>query len=130
MNAALALPDVIISHEKDYKHHVVRLEDTGKASPSMFTSDTGINGFILLQDDQMVILQPDGTLTWIQIKDGKMMDQYKGKVKRLIHGIALDNDTLLLVDYGKLFSLKSDGRVFTFSKSSRKTTNQLTWLIT
>ena len=119
ITAVLALPDggTVISHRKDNKYHVVRLDDKGKASPSMFTSDTGINGFILLQDDQMVILQKDGNLTWIQIKDGKKMDQYKVNVTYLQHGIALDNDTLLLVDSG--------GRVFTFSKSSRKTNDMV-----
>ena len=116
ITAVLALPDggAVISHYKDRQHHVVRLDNTGKASPSMFTSDTWINGFILLQDDKLVILQKDGNLTWIQIKDGKKMDQYKVKVGCLWHGIALDNDTLLLVDL-------IIGRVFTFSKSSRKT---------
>ena len=120
ITAVLALPDggAVISHRKDNKCHVVRLDNTGKASPSIFTSDTHINGFILLQDDQMVILQKDGNLTWIQIKDGKKMDQYKVNVTYLQHGIALDNDTLLLVD-------RDGGRVFTFSKSSRKTTDMV-----
>ena len=120
ITAVLALPDggAVISLWKDNKYHVVRLDNTGKASPSMFTSDTQINGFILLQDDQLVILQYDGNLTWIQIKDGKKMDQYKIKVKYLICGIALDNDTLLLVD-------SIGGRVLTFSKSSRKTTDMV-----
>ena len=120
ITAVLALPDggAVISHKKYNKRHVVRLDNTGKASPSMFVSDTWINGFILLQDDQMVILQKDGNLTWIQIKDGKKMDQYKIKVKYLICGIALDNDTLLLVD-------SIGGRVLTFSKSSRKTTDMV-----
>ena len=120
ITAVLALPDggAVISHYKNIKCHVVRLDNTGKASPSMFVSDTRINGFILLQDDQLVILQGDGNLTRIQIKDGKKMDQYKVKLKYLRHGIALDNDTLLLVD-------SSGGRVFTFSKSSRKTTDMV-----
>ena len=118
ITGALALPDggAVISHFKDKKYHVVRLDDKGKASPSMFTSATWITGFILLQDDQMVILQKDGNLTWIQINDGKKMDQYNVKVRYLYHGIALDNDTLLLVD-------SSGGTVFTFSKSSSKTAN-------
>ena len=120
ITAVLALPDggAVISHEKDKKYHVVRLDDKGKASPSMFTSATWINGFVLLQDDQLVILQKDGNLIWIQIKDGKKMDQYKVNVTYLRHGIALDNDTLLLVD-------SSGGRVFTFSKSSRKKTDMV-----
>ena len=120
--AVLALPDGqgIISHYKDNKCHVVRLDHTGRASCQLFKSDTWIKGFIL-QDDQVVILQSDGTLTWIRIKDGKKMDQYKVKVNSLYHGIALDNDTLLLVDHGDWGS--SNGRVFTFSKSSRKTTD-------
>ena len=119
ITAVLALPDggAVISHQ-EYKYHVVRLDNTGKASPSMFTSDTWIRGFILLQDDQLVILQSDGNLTWIQIKDGKKMDQYKVKVEYLQQGIALDNDTLLLVD-------SNGGRVFTFSKSNRKTTDMV-----
>ena len=118
--AVLALPDggAVISHAKDYKYHVVRLDDKGKASPSLFTSNTWITGFILLQDDQLVILQLEGNLTWIQIKDGKKMDQYKVNVTYLQHGIALDNDTLLLVD-------NFGGRVFTFSKSNRKTTDMV-----
>ena len=120
ITAVLALPDggAVISHWKINKYHVVRLEDKGKASPSMFTSDTWINGFILLQENQMVILQKDGKLIWIQIKDGKKMDQYKVNVTYLQHGIALDNDTLLLVD-------SSGGRVFTFSKSTRRTTDMV-----
>ena len=124
ITAALALPDgqVIISHYKDDKHHVVRLDHTGRASCQLYKSDTEINGFIL-QDDQVVILQSDGTLTWIRMKDGKKMDQYKVKVNDLYHGIALDNDTLLLVDYGDM--LGSNGRVFTFSRSSRKKTDMV-----
>ena len=117
--AVLALPDgqAIISHYKDNKHHVVRLDHTGRASCQLYETDTGIAG-LLLQDDQVVILHKDGTLTWIRIKDGKKMDQNKVKVTYLQHGIALDNDTLLLVD-------RLGGRVFTFSKSSRKTTDMV-----
>ena len=130
ITAVLALPDggAVISHKKYDKYHVVRLDNRGKASPSMFISDTWIYGFILLQDDQMVILQKDGNLIWIQIKDGKKIDQYKVQVECLWYGIALDNDTLLLVDYGEPFALKSDGRVFTFSKSSRQTTDMVNTL--
>ena len=126
ITAVLALPDggAVISHRKGEKHHVVRLDDKGKASNVMFTSDTGITGFILLQDDQLVILQKDGTLTWKQIKDGEKMDQYKVKVRYLYDGIAQNNDTLLLVDYGDIGS-SGGGRVFTFSKSSRKTTDMV-----
>ena len=122
ISAVLALPDgqAIISHIKDDKRHVVRLDHTGRASCQLYKSD--IYGFIL-QDDQVVILHRDGTLTWIRIKDGKKMDQYKVKVNSLWHGIALDNDTLLLVDHGDWVS--SNGRVFTFSKSSRKTTDMV-----
>ena len=120
ITGVLVLPDggAAISHKKDKKCHVVRLDDKGKASNVMFTSDTWISGFRLLQDDQLVILQKYGNLIWIKIKDGKKMDQYKVKVKLLIHGISLDNDTLLLVDF-------EGGRVFTFNKSSRKTTDMV-----
>ena len=127
--AVLALPDGqgVISHTKDNKRHVVRLDHTGRASCQLYKSDTPINGLIL-QDDQVVILQSDGTLIWIRIKDGKKMDQYKVKVNYLHHGIALDNDTLLLVDYGDWVC--SNGRVYTFSKSSRKTTDMVNKLNT
>ena len=127
IDPVLALPDgqVIISHYKDNKHHVVRLEHTGRASCQLYKSDTLINGFIL-QDDQVVILHEYSTLTWIRITDGKNMDQNKVKVKYLRHGIALDNDTLLLLDHGDIFDFNMfNGRVFTFSKSSRKTTDMV-----
>ena len=120
ITSVLALPDggAVISHWKDNKCHVCRLNKEGKALSSLFISDTGISGFILLHYDQLVILQSNGNLTWIEIKDGKKMDQYKVEVQYLQHGIALDNDTLLLVDY-------DGGRLFTFSKSSRKATDMV-----
>ena len=132
INTVLALSDggCIISLEQDKKlvfevtkHYAVRLDHTGKQVSKLFTlshlssSDKEIDGFIL-QDDQIVILHDDVYLTWIRLKDSKKMDQYKVKVNSLCHGIALDNDTLLLVDY-------DGGRVSTFSKSSRKTTDMV-----
>ena len=129
VSAVLALPEgeVILSHNEYYrnnKQHVVRLDHTGKTSCKLYISDKVIAG-LTLQDDQVVILHRDGTLTWIQIKDGSKMDQYKVNVKCLAGGIALDNDTLLLVDHGDSHYRRSDGRVFTFSKSSRKTTDMV-----
>ena len=121
ITAVVALPDggAVISYFKDNKCHVVRLNNKGKVSILLFTSDTWISGFILVPDDQLVILQYDGILTWIKIKDGKKRDQYKVIVQDLQHGIALDNDKLLLVDCWWC------GRVLTFSKSSRKTNNMV-----
>ena len=127
VSAVLALPDgeVIISHHEyysKYEQHVVRLDHTGKTLCKLYISDVWINGFIL-QDDQVVILHRDGTLTWIRITDGRKMDQYKVNVRCLYHGKTLDNDTLLLVDNGDRGS--SNGRVFTFSKSSRMTNDMV-----
>ena len=107
---------VLVRHYmfKDNKHHVTRLSDRGKVIRDLITTDKDIRGFILMSNNECLILHDDGSLQRVRIEDGQVLGSgYKVPgVKYLHEGIRIDDDQVLLVDYNK-------GQIFIYDIKTR-----------
>ena len=104
---------VLVYHIKD-KHHVIRLSDRGEVIRKLITTDKDITGFILMSNNECLILHEDGSLQRVRIEDGQVLGSgYKTPdVEWLYDGIRIDDDQVLLVGYNK-------GEVITYNMKTR-----------
>ena len=105
---------VLVYHIKDNKEHVSRLSDRGDVIKDLITTDKEIRGFILMSNNECLILHEDGSLQRVRIEDGQVLGSgYKvPDVGGLWDGIRIDDDQVLLVDYDK-------GEVMTYNMKTR-----------
>ena len=105
---------VMVYHHKDNKHHVIRLSDRGEVIRNPITTDKWISGFILMSNNECLILHRDGSLQRVGIEDGKVLGSgYKvSDVEWLCDGIRIDDYQVLLVDRNK-------GEVITYNLKTR-----------
>ena len=105
---------VLVNHIKDNKYHVIRLSDRGDVIKKMITTDKEIRGFILMSNNECLILHKDGSLQSVRIEDGQFLGSgYKvPDVGVLYDGIMIDDDQVLLVDNYK-------GEVMTYNMKTR-----------
>ena len=105
---------VLVHHNKDNKYHVSRLSDRGEVIRKLITTDKWIRGFILMSNNECLILHKDGSLQCVRIEDGQVLGSgYKvPDVGWLWDGIRIDDDQVLLVDYDK-------GEVITYNMKTR-----------
>ena len=106
---------VLVRHYKDNKHHVSRLSDRGEVIRNLITTDKDtIRGFILMSNNECLILHRDGSLQCVRIEDGQVLGSgYKvPDVGWLCDGIRIDDDQVLLVDRNK-------GDVITYNMKTR-----------
>ena len=107
---------VLICHYmyKDNKYHVIRLSDKGDVIRNVITTDKDITGFILMSNNECLILHKDGSLQHVRIEDGQVLGSgYKvPDVGWLYDGIRIDDDQVLLVDYNK-------GQIFIYDIKTR-----------
>ena len=91
---------VLVYHRKDDKYHVIRLSDRGDVIRKLITTDKDIRGFILMSNNECLILHKDGSLQRVRIEDGLVLGSgYKvPDVGTLWDGIRIDDDQVLLVD--------------------------------
>ena len=94
---------VLVCHIKDNKHHVSRLSDRGDVIRNLITTDKRIEGFILMSNNECLILHKDGSLQSVRIEDGQVLGSgYEvPDVGWLYDGIRIDDDQVLMVDYNK-----------------------------
>ena len=104
---------VLLYHYKDNKRHVIRLSDRGEVIRKLITTDKLIIGFILMSNNECLILHRDGSLQRVRIEDGQVLGSgYKvPDVGWLWDGIRIDDDQVLLVDY--------KGEVITYNMKTR-----------
>ena len=104
---------VLVYHWKDNKSHAIRLSDRGDVIKNLITTDKNIRGFILMSNNECLILHDD-RLQRVRIEDGKVLGSgYKvTDVGGLYDGIRIDDDQVLLVDYNK-------GEVITYNMKTR-----------
>ena len=107
---------VLVRHYKDNKYHVIRLSDRGEVIRKLITTDKDIRGFILMSNNECLILHRDGSLQSVRIEDGQVLGSgYKvPDVGLLYDGIRIDDDQVLLADRGK-------GEVITYNMKTRNT---------
>ena len=98
---------------KDNKHHVSRLSDRGEVIWDLITTDKDIRGFILMSNNECLILHND-SLQRVRIENGKVLGSgYEvPDVGVLVDGIRIDDDQVLLVNYNK-------GEVITYNMKTR-----------
>ena len=104
---------VLVHHYKDDKSLVIRLSDRGKVIRKLITTDKEITGFILMSNNECLILHDD-SLQRVRIEDGKVLGSgYEvPDVGLLEDGIRIDDDQVLLVDRNK-------GEVITYNMKTR-----------
>ena len=104
---------VLVYHYKDNKDHVSRLSDRGEVIRKVITTDKYIRGFILMSNNECLILHED-SLQRVRIEDGQVLGSgYKvPDVGGLYDGIRIDDDQVLLVDINK-------GEVMTYNMKTR-----------
>ena len=102
---------VLVDNYKDDKHHVSRLSDRGEVI--RITTDKDIRGFILMSNNECLILHYD-SLQGVRIEDGQVLGSgYKvPDVGGLYDGIRIDDDQVLLVDTNK-------GELITYNMKTR-----------
>ena len=105
---------VLVYHIKDNKHHVIRLSDRGDVIKKLITTHKDIRGFILMSNNECLILHYNGSLQSVRIEDGQVLGSgYKvPDVGGLYDGIRIDDDQVLLVDVIK-------GEVITYNMKTR-----------
>ena len=117
---------VLVRHTKDNKRHVSRLSNRGDVIRDLITTDKDITGFILMSNNECLILHYD-SLQSVRIEDGKVLGSgYKvPDVGWLCDGIRIDDDQVLLVDSDKkeviTYNMKTRNKHVVIDKLNRPT---------
>ena len=85
----------------------IKLDHTGSTVRTLLTSSVLMMGLMMLNQEDFIILQTDGTITKVKLSDGTVVHTYKVDVGDLCDGVIHDDNTLILVDYRR-------GEVFTY----------------
>ena len=103
----------------DREYHVLRLDNTGCVIQTLIVTQEEINGFILIDSD--VLLVCSECIIRVRMSDGVVTKKYnvKGVTGSLVSGLVLDEDNILLVEWGK------PGRVFTYCLSDGHTEDKV-----
>ena len=110
----LGLPGggVLVTHKQDNQYYYTRLDHTGATVRTLLTSSVPMMGLMMLNQEDLIILQKDGTITKVKLSVGTVVHTYKVDVDYLIDGVIHDDNTLILVDYER-------GEVFTYCMSDQ-----------
>ena len=118
VDLVLPLPDqedhyiIVNTTKKRKEEEIIKLGVKQRSMSSLRKKQHEITGFILLlpeelPPEEMLILEQNGTISKVQIKDGKTVEEYKMDVGGLMNGVSLGNNKLLLVDFKR-------GHIFTY----------------
>ena len=107
---------VLVNNYSDDGDHVSRLSDRGEVIRNLITTDKYIRGFILMSNNECLILYNDGSLQCVRIEDGLVLGSgYKvPDVGVLYDGIRIDDDQVLIVDYRY-----KKGQIFIYNMKTR-----------
>ena len=110
----LGLPggEALVIHKLDTQYYCTRLDHTGATVRTLLTSPVQMTGLMMLNQEDLIILQKDGTITKVKLSDGTVVHTYKVDVGNLIDGVIHDDNTLILVDCDR-------GEVFTYCMSDQ-----------
>ena len=89
----------------------IKLDHTGATMRTLLTSLV-TTGLMMLNQEDLIILQTDGTITKVKLSDGTMVHTYKVDVGDLWDGVIHDDNTLILLD-------RDRGEVFTYCMSDQ-----------
>ena len=107
--SVLSLPGggCLVIHKQDDQFYCTRLDHTGATVRTLLTSPVQMTGLMMLNQEDLIILHHDGTITKVKLSDGTMVHTYKVDVDCLCDGVIHDDNTLILVDFDR-------GEVFTY----------------
>ena len=110
----LGLPggETLVIHSPNNQYYCTRLDHTGATVRTLLTSPVEMTGLIMLNQEDLIILQKDGTITKVKLSDGTVVHTYKLDVDYLCNGVIHDDNTLILVDSNR-------GEVFTYCMSDQ-----------
>ena len=110
----LVLPggEALVIHKPDDQYYCTRLDHTGATVRTLLTSPVVMTGLMMLNQEDLIILHHDGTITKVKLSDGTVVHTYKVDVDYLEDGVIHDDNTLILVDYDR-------GEVFTYCMSDQ-----------
>ena len=113
VRTVLVLPDggVVVSNYRNGMYSVVRLDNEGSTVVHLYTSPEQINRLIKMNDEEILVLQKDGTIIRLKLVHGAVV-LYKVDSTDLEDGTLIDKNTLLLADYRKKV-------VFTYNLSTK-----------
>ena len=96
----LGLPggEAFVIHKQDDQWYCTRLDHTGATVRTLLTSPVVMTGLMMLNQEDLIILQKDGTITKVKLSDGTVVHTYKVDVDYLYDGVIHDDNTLILVD--------------------------------
>ena len=96
----LALPggNTLVINSPDNQFYCTRLDHTGATVRTLLTSPVWMSGLMMLNQEDLIILQGDGTITKVKLSDGTVVHTYKVDVECLYDGVIHDDNTLILVD--------------------------------
>ena len=114
LTRVLGLPGggVLVTHKQDDQYYCTRLDHTGATVRTLLTSPVVMMGLMMLNQEDLIILQKDGTITKVKLSDGTVVHTYKVDVDYLYDGVIHDDNTLILVDMDR-------GEVFTYCMSNQ-----------
>ena len=90
----------------------IKLDHTGATVRTLLTSPVMMTGLMMLNQEDLIMLQKDGTITKVKLSDGTVVHTYKVDVNYLEDGVIHDDNTLILVDCIR-------GEVFTYCMSDQ-----------
>ena len=110
----LVLPGggALVIHKQDNQFYCTRLDHTGATVRILLTSPVRMTGLMMLNQEDLIILQQDGTITKVKLSDGTVVHTYKVDVDWPYDGVIHDDNTLILVDCNR-------GEVFTYCMSDQ-----------
>ena len=113
VQTVLVLPDggVVVSNHKEDMYSAVRLDNDGSTVVNLYTSPVEITRLIKMNDEEILVLQKDGTIIRLKLVHGAVV-VYKVDANYLEDGTLIDKNTLLLADYRKKV-------VFTYNLSTK-----------
>ena len=104
--------EALVIHKTGNQCYCTRLDHREAKMRTLLTSPEPMTVLMMLNQEDLIILQGDGTITKVKLSDGTVVHTYKVEVGGLWDGVIHDNNTLILVDYRR-------GEVFTYCMSDQ-----------
>ena len=85
-----------VYRDRDYRHHVIKIDQEGKIINKLYVIDEIITGLIW-EDPDLYVLVYGGYI--VHVREGGVIKQHHINNVRWLYGGAVDKDDILIVDY-------------------------------
>ena len=117
MKQVLGLSDggAVISFYIQLFYYAVRVNHEGATVAKLHSTTAEIRGFILADEENLIVLEKDGIVTGIRLGDGSLIRRYEMKdMNGELYGGIVEGECLLLLDSGRQFTQDAYGAVFRY----------------